>query len=343
MSRAVSCLAGASLLFAAVATAQQTDPPKKNTEPVGAEVRLMDGSSIRMLVVEQQIEVKTDYGTLTVPIKDVVRIDFGVHLPDGLDAKIAKAIDQLGDGNYRVRETALKSLIDWGPYAYPQVYRAAKSDTPEVAKRAATALEKIRAKHAADKLRLRDDDIVVTTKFTMAGRITTPQIKAKNDTIGELSLDLCKLRLIRWINPTVETEVVVDAAKHGSAPNAWMDTGFEYQGGAKLQITATGTVDLWPQGGGGGGLNSGYVCGPRGQGMGGGPGGGGFGGQYARPGTLMGRIGEDGTPFIIGDNYESAPTREGKLYLHIIPSPWNCDSAGAYKVRITPRTDAGGE
>ena len=106
-----------------------------------------------MVVVQEQIEVKTDYGTLTVPLKDVVRIDFGVHLPDGLEAKIAKAIEQLGDENYRTRETALKSLIDWGPYAYPQVYRASKAGVPEVAKRVATALEKIRAKHAVDKLR----------------------------------------------------------------------------------------------------------------------------------------------------------------------------------------------
>ncbi len=329
------------LLFGGFAAAQQTETRTKQKEPVGAEVRLLDGSAIRMVIMQQQIEVVTDYGKLTVPIKDVVRIDFGVHLPEGMEAKIVKAIGQLGDDNYKIREAALQDLIGWGPYAYPQVHHATKSDVPEIAKRAAMALEKIRAKHSADKLRLREDDTIVTSKFTMVGRIITPHIKANNETIGDLSLELTKLRLIRWIRPTSETEVVVDAAKHGSAPNQWMDSGFEFQAGGRLVITASGTVDLWPQGGGG----PAYVSTPKGYGQAGvvfaGMPGGGGGAMY-RPGTLMGRIGEDGPSFVIGENYDEAPKREGKLYLHIVPSPWNCDSAGTYKVKITPRSDGGG-
>jgi hypothetical protein len=52
------------------------------------------------------------------------------------------------------------------------------------------------------------------------------------------------------------------------------------------------------------------------------------------PGTLVGRIGEDGTPFVIGERYTGRPVRSGKLYLHIGPSPWNNASTGAYRVRI---------
>jgi hypothetical protein len=293
------------------------------------------------MILQQHIEVKTDYGVLTVPIKDVIRIDFGIHLPDGLEGKIAQAIVKLGDENYKVREAALKELIDWGPQAYPQLCQAAKSDVDEVAKRVALALQKIRAKNAPDKLQLRYDDVVVTTKFTMSGRITTPQVKAKNETIGELSLDLTKLRLIRWIVPGIETEVTVDAAKHGSAPNQWMDSGFETQSGSRLQITANGNVDLRA----GLGVGKALFTTPKGYGAGGfsGPGGGlGPNGADYRPGCLIGKIGEDGAPFVIGESYEITPTRDAKLYLHIVPSHYGCDSAGTYKVKISPRTDGGG-
>ena len=54
-------------------------------------------------------------------------------------------------------------------------------------------------------------------------------------------------------------------------------------------------------------------------------------------GTLLGRIGDSGKAFVIGESYEGIPEREGKLLLHIVASPWNNDSTGSYRVRI--RTD----
>ena len=65
----------------------------------------------------------------------------------------------------------------------------------------------------------------------------------------------------------------------------------------------------------------------------------------AGPGVLVGRVGEDGTPFIIGERYTGRPTRSGRLYLHIGPSPWNNASTGSYRVRVASGhslTDAGG-
>jgi hypothetical protein len=48
----------------------------------------------------------------------------------------------------------------------------------------------------------------------------------------------------------------------------------------------------------------------------------------------MGRIGEDGAAFVIGERYADTPRRSGTLFLHIIPSPWNNASSGSYQVRI---------
>ena len=36
---------------------------------------------------------------------------------------------------------------------------------------------------------------------------------------------------------------------------------------------------------------------------------------------------------MIGERYEANATEEGKLYLQIIPSPWNNASSGSYRIR----------
>src|SRR5438034_11839089 len=51
-------------------------------------------------------------------------------------------------------------------------------------------------------------------------------------------------------------------------------------------------------------------------------------------GMLLGKIGEDGEAFTIGERYEGTPEAQGKLYLHIGPSPWNAQSQGSYDVKI---------
>jgi hypothetical protein len=307
---------------------QQKDDPKKADEPIKSEVRFMDDSIVRVFLLPEKLDLVTRYGKLSIPVSECQRVDFGVRCPEGLEQKIMKAIDDLGAEPYKVRETALKNLIEWGPYAYPRLYQASKSGTPEVAKRVAIALEKIRAKHPARNLRLREEDVIVTPFFTVVGHITNAQLKTKSKNFGELSVTLADLRSIR-VMTTVggETELTIDAAKYGSDANSWMDSGFEATG-ARLTITASGTVDLWPQG-------PGYTCPPTGYQQGGriGP---------HLPGQLLGKIGESGTLFIIGDRYDGTPPGDGKLFLHIVHSPWGNASAGSYLVKIVPSNDFSG-
>jgi hypothetical protein len=305
---------------------QRPGDANRADEPIKSELRFMDDSLVRVFLLPAQLEVVTRFGKLNVPVHEIQRIDFGVRCPDGLETKIAQAMDDLGSDVYKTREVALKNLVEWGPYAYPRLYKASKSSQPEVAKRATMALERIRAKHPSRNLRLREDDVIVTSYFTMVGRITNAQLKTKSKNFGELAVALAELRSLRSTSTAGETEVTIEAAKYGSDATSWMDSGFEATG-SKLVITASGTVDLWPQGPGYTTQASGYQQGGR---M----------GQHLA-GQLLGRIGEDGAVFVIGDRYEGTPTRDGKLYLHIVHSPWGNASAGSYHVKITPTGDFG--
>ncbi len=55
------------------------------------------------------------------------------------------------------------------------------------------------------------------------------------------------------------------------------------------------------------------------------------------PGVLLGRVGDKGREFVIGEKFEGKPGEQGKLYLRIVSGPWGNTSAGEYKVKVSSR------
>jgi hypothetical protein len=297
------------------------------------EVRFANGSNVLMTLVQERIEVTTDFGKLSVPAKDIRHIDFGLHLDDATRRKIDAALDRLADPNYRQREAAVQELVRLGPRAYLAVRRAARSKDGEAGKRAEMALKRINQKVPARLLPTREEDRIRTSKFTIIGRISTPAIRARAEYFGELDLKPGQMLSMRWLQGAGETEVAVDAARYGSGPDQWLDTGIKVEAHTGLKVLASGQVDLWPQQPGQ------YLAGPEGM-----QGGGGAvvvnnrvvrvaGAQSG--GALMGRVGAGGTPFYIGPRTRQTPAQGGNLYLHIVPSPWGNASTGTYTVRVT--------
>ena len=82
------------------------DPQKPRPEPEVYEVRLTDGSMVKMRLLTEEIEVATRYGNLKVPLADVRRIDVGFRYPDGVEKRIEDAVARLGSGDFKVREAA---------------------------------------------------------------------------------------------------------------------------------------------------------------------------------------------------------------------------------------------
>jgi hypothetical protein len=298
----------------------QTDVAKA----VEAEVHFADGSMIRAVMLQDHVEVMTKYGKLTIPVREIRRIDFGIHLSEGVRQRVAEAIKQLGSDTYRQRQEAAKQLLALGVVAYPAVHAASASTDLEVSKRAQAMIKILREKFPPDQLRTKAEDFVVTAEFPVTGRIAAPALKVRTTYFGDVDLRLSELRSLRLHGGAGEIDVVVDAAKHGSAPDQWLDTGFPVDAYSRLVVTASGTVDLWPQ------TQGQYTATPKG---------------YGQPGptrtgkfmaaSLLARIGANGTPFLVGDRYEGTPGQEGHLQLHIVPSPWNNASTGSYQVKIT--------
>ncbi len=318
--RPFPCLPVAALVFAVAGSVYGSEKKAVNH----AEVRFGDGSVVRMTILQESIEVMTKYGKLTVPVRDIRRIDFGLHLPDGVAPQIQTAIRQMGSSVYKQREGAVKDLVELGHLAFPYVQKAAGSNDLEVAQRASFVVKQISEKTPPENLRLKMEDTIQTVEFPISGRILTPIIKAHSIHFGEQALKLADLRSVSVQGASGEYVVALDAARYGSQSEKWLDTATVLDPNLRVSIRAEGQVDLWPQGAGQ------YLAGPKGYTTAG------KGGTHMA-GTLLGRIGSAGKAFVIGERYEGTPDQEGKLFVHIVPSPWNNDSTGSYRVRI--RTD----
>jgi hypothetical protein len=323
MCRPFAFVLGGVVAFAAHSVAPNSfaQPPSKDIVRM-AEVRFADGSVVRMNVRQETIEVMTKYGKLTIPTDDIRRIDMGLHIPEGLELKIEKSIRNLGSDAFKQREDASKDLLQVGHWAYPALQKAAASPELEVAKRAQSLMMRISEKTPPEVLKIRADDVVQTRDFPVVGRIASPTIKAHSPLFGEQLLKLCDLRCIQLRGQRGDAEISLEAAKYGSGVDQWYDSGIVIDGQLRLSIVAEGSVDLWPQ------TPGQYIAQPRGYNT---PG---KGGAFLA-GALVGKIGETGRTFLIGERHESSPAEEGKLYLHIVPSPWNNASAGSFRVRVT--------
>jgi transposase-like protein len=301
------------------------DQPARAPEPAAgaAEVvaRLRDGTVVRKALLRDGVVVVTRFGKLTVPAAEIRRIEFALHLPAEAAREVEGLVKQLGSDDYKLREAAGKRLVALGYRAYPALQTAARSPDKEVAARARAAAEQVRREVPAERLSLPEQDVVYTRDCVLAGRIEGEALKARTASLGKLSLRLAELRSLH--SAAVDrAEVAVEAAQFGAAAGKWADSGVTVEAGAGLVLAASGRVDLMPAKAGQ------HVSGPVGY-----PARGSDAGYQA--GTLLGRVGEEGEVFAVGQRYEGRSPRAGRLYLRIVPLAGGNGSAGAYQVKVS--------
>ncbi|HET6575009.1 MAG TPA: hypothetical protein VFG68_15490 [Fimbriiglobus sp.] len=313
--------------------AEAPTPPKREKPdgPPVFEAKFVDDSVLKVVALEAALTVSTKYGKLTIPLADVVRLEVGFRFPEGVEAQVEQAIGALGSPSFRAREDAEAALFKLAEYAVPALRRAAKNTDPEVSRRAGSLLKRLTEKLPEEKLTLKDYDLVETAEATVRGRVETVAVKVRNLVLGETSLKLADLRSLRS-TAAVGNEFTVEGRYARSNDWNWYDTGLDVTTDQPLEITAEGTVDLSPQQGGQ--ITSGPGGNPtHGNTMFRSPNGG---GMQVVPGALYGRIGPNGSPFLVGTSHKaSRPSASGRLYMKIGSSNWGgVDPTGGYKVKV---------
>jgi hypothetical protein len=323
MSRLCRGAALAALLAVGPAMAQEKTADAAKSGPPAAEVvaRLHDGTVIRKAVLRDGVVVVTRFGKLTVPAADIRRIEFGFHLPDNVAREVEAAVKQLGSEEYKQREAAGQRLVALGFRAWPALQAASRSPDKEVATRAKAALERVRKEVPLEMLSLPEQDVVHTRDCVLAGRVEGEALKARSESLGELALRLTELRALQ--SAAVDrADVAVEASQFGNGTGKWADSGTTVEPGVGLVVSASGRVDLTPDRPGQ------HVSGPAGYAAQGA-----YGAYQA--GTLLGRIGEDGPVFAVGQQYQGHSGKGGKLYLYIVPLSGGNGSTGSYQVKVS--------
>jgi hypothetical protein len=284
-------------------------------EPMLAEVRLADVSEVRLTLQQETLEVQTRYGKLSVPVAEIKRIEFGLHYPAGLESALRAHQVSLGSSVHAERDAASQALLKAGHYACPMLRDAAKSTDPEVSRRAVDLLKEITEKVSPALLAIKEYD-TITADYPIVGHIRAKVLKTDSPTFGAVAIKLHDLRSMQSCAGEQEVQVTVD-----SANQEWTATAVSLDPQMRLTVVASGSIDLWPQSPGQYAATAkGYnAIGKRGPFM---------------AGTLIGRIGENGPVFLIGERFEGDGS-DGKLWLQIVPSPWNAPSVGTFSVRIT--------
>jgi hypothetical protein len=298
------CVLSPSLLLATWPALADNEPAKKPQTTIEVVVRLHDGTTIRKAVIEDKLELVTKYGKLTVPVGDLRRIEFGLHLSEETAAQVARAIRNLGSDKFAEREMASKELVALAFRAYPALQKAAASNDKETAKRAVAAIDRIRVTVSEDLLKLKNHDVIHTRDSVVGGKITNAVLTARTKTLGELQFKIEDLQSLHSMART-EAAVAVEPAANGQLK--WLDTGVLVETDMDLILRRSGQIEV--------NLTNPTI--PR-------PG--------NPPGTLLGRIGDKGDTFVIGERFEGKSIHEGRLYVAVVP--YSGKVTGKYRVDI---------
>src|SRR5260370_21493508 len=80
-------------------------------EPAPPELRFADGSAVRLALLQDQVEVRTKYGKLTVPLAEIRSVEFGLRVPEETTRRLEAASAGLGSEEFREREQASAELL----------------------------------------------------------------------------------------------------------------------------------------------------------------------------------------------------------------------------------------
>ena len=267
------------------------------------EIRLASGTTLVGRIAPVEWQVRTAFGELTVPVRSVRHVRFGRLANAERLAVVRDLIAELAATSPERRHYARTSLHAEGAFAARDLLQAAQAhDDPEV-------------KRISQEI-LPDRDEIQTDRFNLAGTIELSAFKVTVPELGTLAVRRRDIVFIRAFTH-VRTRKFSLTANH-IWPNGWLDTKLKVRKGQKLQITAQGTLQFpnWGQAfTPDGNLRMGNMSGHA-------------------WGTLVAKVGENGTLFRVGSSYAGKADASGTLYFLVMLQVRGQPSTGEYAVHV---------
>lgn len=191
-------------LFLAACHLQPTnaadDEPDETANTGQVEVKLADGSAIKLVLKQETYSLQTPYGKLAIPAKDVRLIELAPRVAEDVAKQLEEAVANLGSPQFEIREKAAADLLRLGPLGYPVLLRLAKDKRSdlEVSARLDDVIEKVHANVPDHQDTPREWDVVHTEHSRISGHLEMNTIKAETAQFGEVQLKLADVRDLRF-------------------------------------------------------------------------------------------------------------------------------------------------
>ena len=312
------------------ATAPATAPaPAAEKAPDTIKLFLMDGSMLAGKLGTSEIEVKTKYGVLKVPLSDIRSFTPGLASHTEFNERLQQLISDLGADGFAEREKATETLRKMGPEIRGELDKALKTAETEKQARLTKLIEEIdQAKQGmgdedASGETWQRNDSIVTPDFTIAGQIMTREF-AVNSNYGALNVKLGDIKAVRRESTAPEElrrNVTVAGAlipQHG-----FENTGIRVAKGDVVQLTATGSIMMQPWGNQSSGPDGGANFGQMQPGN--------FPG-----GALIAKLNQNGPLFKVGSKHTFTADRAGILMFGVaMPGEYQgYQFPGEYSVKV---------
>lgn len=287
---------------------KQEDP---QIDPQFLRIEMWDGTVVSGIVGVPAIDVETEFGNLQIPIERLVDFRPGlISLPE-LRSQVESLVEQLGDREFKTRESAHRQLVAMGPMLAGMLSKIDDGGDAERKKHLVKIKEEVAA--MIDEMEEEDDsdsrqsmmaqgDRIQTPDFAIVGKIVQEEFQVKSK-IGNLRIMLSDVkradRGVAMKSQALRKTVSVPGTTFFQKKP--LSTKIRVSKGDKISITASGIVQWtnWSQTASPDGLpNQGNWNG-------------------ISNGALAARIGSDGKVVSVGSDSTFKAERSGILYLGI--------------------------
>lgn len=225
-------------------------------KPVDVKLNLRDGSTISGSTVMSDVNLKTKYGQLIIPIKNVTSIEVGLVNDKAIADKALVYLKVLNsNSSEELKKNAYSDLIKLGIKAIPAIIafqEDPKNTTEELLSSEYSvdqALNELKNTYNISDASKTDDVVFIEDDMKMNGTYDFLKIDVKTE-YGNLSIPKEKIKSIEVLySMQVDgNEIVLKlmANKHisGNQNGGWLKTGITLKAGQKFSITASGEVTL---------------------------------------------------------------------------------------------------
>lgn len=288
---------------------------------------LRDGGRVSGSPHLDALTVKTRYGTLRIPLADIVQARFAPRVAEAERRAIEEAIERLGSEASEERDRAMAVLRAARRPSRRFLAEAAASSDGDLKRRVVALLSETptarddpgQKDKGLEALADGEDDEVVTVGFTVRGHVEDALFRVTSP-FGTLDLRTADVVLLD-VQTTRRVSISVTVPSKRIVPASWLKTRILVHKGRKLELRARGQITV---------AQYNLTSGPEGTTR---YSGGTFQGFPML--SLVAKVGKDGKPFRVGKELTGKAPADGPLYLGIVPfRRADVAAMGSYVVKV---------